>query len=78
MSPLLGSYHEFLENVTIGTTNDATFPTKVGVTTCNTLIDMGATRSVMSKNYYQTIMLPQIKHLDNVSVRLASGRNFNH
>ena len=50
-------------------------PAKVGKTTYNVLIETGATRTVMSEKYYQTLMLPQMKHLYNVSVRLASGSN---
>ena len=75
MSPLWRYYHEFVENVTIGTNNGAMFPTKVGTTICNALSDTGTTSSIMSRKYYQTPILPQMKHLYNVSVRLASGYN---
>ena len=74
MSPLW-KYHELVENVTIGTTNGTTFSAKVGTITCIALIDAGPTRSVMSEKYYQTLMLPQMKHLYNVPVRSASGSN---
>ena len=60
MCPLWRYCHEFVENVTIGTTNGVTFPSKVGITTCNALIDTGATRSVMSEKYYQILILPQM------------------
>ena len=50
MSPLWRYCHDFVENVTAGTTNGAPFPAKVGTTTCNALIDTGATKSVMNKN----------------------------
>ena len=32
-----------------------TFPTKVGNTMCNALIDTGATRSCMSEKYYKKV-----------------------
>ena len=73
MSPLWSYYHGFVENITIGTNNGATVPAKVGTATCNALIDTVATRSVMSEKYYQTLMVPEIKHLCNVSVRSTSG-----
>ena len=75
MSSLQRCYHDFVENVTIGTTNSTTFHVKVGPTTCNALIDTVAASSVMSEKYYQTLMLPQMKHLNNVSVRSASRSN---
>ena len=68
MSPLCRYYHEYLENIT-------TFPARVGTTTCDALIDTGATRSVMSEKYIQTLVPTPVKHLYNVSVRLASGSN---
>ena len=36
------------EEVVIGSEQGTTFPTKVGSTLCNALIDTGATRSCMS------------------------------
>ena len=40
------------EEVVIGSEQGTTFPTKVGSTFCNALIDTGATRSCMSEAYY--------------------------
>ena len=37
------------EEVIIGSEQGMTFPTKIGTTMCNALIDTGATRSCMSK-----------------------------
>ena len=37
-----------MEEVVIGSEQGTTFPTKVGATLCNALIDTGATRSCMS------------------------------
>ena len=38
------------KEVVIGSEQDTTFPTKVGTTLCNALINTGATRSCMSEN----------------------------
>ena len=42
------------EEVVIGSEQGTTFPTKVGSTLCNALIDTSATRSCMSEAYYRT------------------------
>ena len=52
-----------------------TFPTKVGSTLCNALIDTGATRSCMSEAYYRTLQLNSICPLSNTHVRSATGSN---
>ena len=51
------------------------FPTKVGTTVCNALIDTGATRCYMSEAYYRKLQLPKVQLLHNVSVRSATGSN---
>ena len=51
------------------------FPTKVGTTMCNVLIDTGATRCCMSEEYYKKLQLSKIHLLQNVSVRSAAGSN---
>ena len=48
------------EEVIIGTQQGTTFPTKIGTSMCNALIDTGATKSCMSERYYQ--QLPQQKY----------------
>ena len=52
-----------------------TFPTKVGSTLCNVLIDTGATRSCMSESYYKTLQLNSIHSLANTHVRSTTGSN---
>ena len=42
-----------MEEVVIGTEQGTTFPTKIGTSMCNALIDTGATRSCISEKYYQ-------------------------
>ena len=53
--------HETLhtEEVIIGTEQGTTFPTRVGTSMCNTLIDTGTTKSCISEKYYQ--QLPDIQ-----------------
>ena len=41
------------EEVIIGTEQGTTFPTKIGISMCNALIDTGATKSCISEKYYQ-------------------------
>ena len=45
------------EEVIIGSKQGTAFPTKIGTTMCNALIDTGATRSCMSKKYYKKLQL---------------------
>ena len=52
-----------------------TFPTKIGTTMCNALIDTGATRSCMSEKYYKKLQLTKIHLLQNVNVKSANGSN---
>ena len=51
------------------------FPTKIGTTVCNALIDTGATRSCMSERYYKKLQLAKIHLLQNINVKLATGSN---
>ena len=50
-----------------------TFPTKIGTTMCNALIDTGATRSCMSEKYYKKLQLVKIHLLQNVNVKSATS-----
>ena len=52
-----------------------TFPTKIGTTTCNTLIDTGATKSCISGKYYHSLSLTKMQFTRNISVRSATGSN---
>ena len=63
------------EEVIIGSEQGTMFPTRVGTTVCNALIDTGATRCCMSETYYKKLQLPKIQLLQNVSVRSATGSN---
>ena len=63
------------EEVVIGSEQGTTFPTKVGTTMCNALIDTSATRSCMSEKYYRKLQLNEICLLQNIHVRSATGSN---
>ena len=41
----------------IGSEQGTTFPTRVGTTMCNALIDTGATRFCISEEYYEKLQL---------------------
>ena len=63
------------EEVFIVSEQGTTFPTKIGATVCNALIDTGATRCCISKEYYRKYQLTKIHLLQNVNVRSATGSN---
>ena len=49
-----------IEEVRIGSTFGATIPSQVGSIKCNALVDTGATRSCISKEFYDMIMKPPL------------------
>ena len=59
--------------VTVGTTVGATVPATLEHTLCNALIDTGTTRSCLSEEYYQQLLLPGLKPVHKLQVRAASG-----
>ena len=63
------------EEVVIGSEQGTTFPTKIGTTMCNALIDTGATRSCISEKYDKKLQLAKIHLLQNVNVKSATGSN---
>ena len=63
------------EEVIIGTEQGTTFPTKIGTSICNALIDTGATKSCISEKYYQQLPIVKMHKLDHISVRSATGSN---
>ena len=63
------------EEVIIGMEQGATFPTKMGTSMFNALIDTGATKSCISEKYYQSLPLTKIHFICNISVRSATGSN---
>ena len=63
------------EEVIMPIDQGTTFPTKVGTSMCNALIDTGATKSCISEKYYQHLPSTKIHHLKNISVKSATGSN---
>ena len=63
------------EEVIIGTEQGTTFHTKIGTSMCNALIDTVATKSCISKKYYQQLPSKKIQCLRNISVKSATGSN---
>ena len=49
-----------MEEVVIGSEQGTTFPTRIGTSMCNALIDTGATRSCISEKYYLSLLLTKI------------------
>ena len=62
-----------MELVTVGTTVGATVPATLEHTLCNALVDTGTTRSCLSEEYYQQLLLPGLKPVHKLQVRTASG-----
>ena len=63
------------EEVVTGAEQGTTFPIRIGTSVCNALIDTSATRSCISKKYYQSLLLTKNQFIQNISVRTATGSN---
>ena len=63
------------EEVVIGSEQGTTFPTKIGPSVRNALIDNGATKSCISEKYYWNLLLMKIQFSQNINVRSATGSN---
>ena len=59
------------EEVIIGLEQGTTFPTKMGTTVCNALIDTGATRCCISEEYYRKLQLSKIHLLQNINCEIS-------
>ena len=51
----------------------ATVPATLEHTLCNALVDTGATRSCLSEEYYQQLLLPGLRPVHKLQVKTASG-----
>ena len=60
---------------TVGATVGATVPASLEHTLCSAVVDTGATRSCLSEEYYQQLLLPGLKPVHKLQVRTASGRS---
>ena len=63
----------YITEVTVGSTKRATAPVQIGKSKCNALIDTGASKSVMSEEYFIELMLPDLKQIYNIDIKSASG-----
>ena len=59
----------------VGLEQGTTFPTMMGTTVCNALLDTSDTRCCISEEYYRKLQLTQIHLLQNVNVRSPTGSN---
>ena len=57
-----------VELVTVGTTVGATVPATLEHTLCNAVVDTGTTRSCLSEEYYQQLLLPGLKPVHKLQV----------
>jgi predicted aspartyl protease len=64
-----------LNEVIVGNKHGATFVTTMGKFKSNTLVDTGATRCCINKDYFDKLSLPPLQTLMGLSVRSASGSN---
>ena len=63
------------EEVIIDTEQGTTFPTRIGTSVCNTLIDTGTMKSCISERYYQQLPSIKMQKLKHISVRSVTGSN---
>ena len=63
------------KEVIIGTEQGTTFPTKIGTSVCNALIDTGTTKSCISEKYYQQLPTMKMQKLGNINIKSATGSN---
>ena len=78
ISDILGTVNQDInhtEEVVIGAEHGTFFPTRIGTSVCNALIDTSATRSCISEKYYQSLSLTKIQFIQNIRVRSATGSN---
>ena len=57
----------------MGSTKGATVPVQIGKSKYNALVDTGASKSMMSEEYFQQLMLPDLKLIYNIDIKSASG-----
>ena len=63
----------YVTEVTVGSTRGATVLVQIGKSKCNALIDTGTSKSVMSEEYFQQLMLPDLRQIYNIDMKSASG-----
>ena len=60
-----------MEEVIIGMEQGTSFPTKIGTSMFNALIDTGATKSCISEKYYQQLPSMKMQHLKNHKCKIS-------
>ena len=51
------------------------FPTNIGTSVCNALIDTGAAKSCISEKFYHQLPTINMQKLKNISVKSVTGSN---
>ena len=64
-----------MEEVIIGTEQGTTFPTRIGTSMCNALIDTSTMKICISEKFYQQLPTIQMQKSNHISVRSATGSN---
>ena len=75
--PFWKKVKEYITEVMVGSTKGATIPVKIGNSKCNALVDTGASKSVISEEYFQQLMLADLKQIYNIDIKSASGNKIN-
>ena len=65
------------EEVRIGSTFGATIPVQVKKVRCNALVDTGATRSCISREFHEILQSPTLKTVQRSKVISANGSTIN-
>ena len=60
----------YITELTVGSTKGVTIPVQIGNSKCNALVDTGASKSVISEEYFQQLMLPDLKQTYNTDINL--------
>ena len=71
--PFWNKIKGYVTEVTVGSTRGATVPVQIEKSKCNALIDTGASKSVMSEEYFQQLMFPDLRQVYNIDIKSASG-----
>ena len=71
--PFWSQMKGYVTEVTVGSTRGASVPVQIGKSKCNALTDTGASKSVMSEEYFQQLMLQDFRQIYNIDIKSASG-----
>ena len=71
--PFWNKIKGYVTEHTVGSTRGATVLVQIGKSKCNALKDTRASKSVMSEEYFQQLMLPDLRQIYNIDIKSASG-----